>query len=138
MDNTEKNKLLLVDDDTASLLELIDILKPEYKIYTAKDGLSAIQIAEEYLPDLILLDINMPGMSGYDVLSKLQKSDSAAGIPVIFVTGFNSSDDEQKGFSLGAVDYIAKPFRRIIVKQKVFNHIQIVNLRRELEAARVR
>ena len=135
-ENAAKNKLLLVDDDTSNLLELISILKPEYRIFTAKNGMSAIHIAEEFLPDVILLDIIMPDMSGYEVLAELQKSDKTKGIPVIFVTGADTSDEEQKGFSLGAADYIIKPYRSIIVKKRVFNQIQIINLQRELEAAR--
>jgi len=136
MDNEKSNNILIVDDDTGNLLELIDILQPEYKIHTAKDGRSALQKAEKFLPDLILLDIIMPDMNGYEVLAELQKMDRTMGIPVIFVTGFDTSEDEQKGFSLGAVDYIIKPYKSIIVKQRVLNQIKIINLRRELKAAR--
>ena len=126
MDSLVKNKLLIVDDDTANLLELIDILKSEYKIYTAKNGISALEIAKKFLPDLILLDIIMPGMSGYEVLAELRKYDSTMKIPVIFVSGSDTSEDIQKGLSLGAVEYITKPYNRATVLEKVLRHIKIL------------
>jgi len=132
MDSAEKNRLLLVDDDKSNLFELVHILQPEYKLYTAKNGASAIEQAKKHLPDLILLDIGMPGMSGFDVLAELKKSDDTEKIPVIFITGLNTIGDERKGFFLGASDYICKPFDDLIVKHRVCNQIRIVNLSREL------
>ncbi|MDR0302152.1 MAG: diguanylate cyclase [Treponema sp.] len=123
----EKNSLLVVDDDSTNLMVLSRILQPEYTIYTAKDGMSAIKKAEKFLPDLILLDILMQGMDGYEVLSVLQKSDKARHIPVIFITGLNSLEDEKKGLKLGAVDYINKPFDDTIVKLRVALHIRLIN-----------
>jgi len=134
MDNVEKNIILIVEDDSSNVMELVHILQSEYKLNVALDGASALQHVKEYPPDLILLDIIMPGLNGFDVLSELQKSDETANIPVIFITGLNSNEDEHRGISLGAVDYICKPFDDMIVKRRVLNQIQIVNLRRELEA----
>ena len=133
METTEKNSLLIVDDDTSNLMALTHILQPEYAIYTAKDGASALKKAEKYMPDLILLDILMPGMSGYEVFAALQNSDTAGEIPVIFITGLTNSDAEEKGLALGAVDYITKPFNATIVKLRVRHQIQIVNQLRTIK-----
>ena len=131
----EKNKLLIVDDDMSNLMELTHILQPEYKIYTAKDGLIAMERAEKSLPDLILLDIIMPGMSGFDVLAELKKNEKTRMIPVIFITGVSESTNESEGLSVGAVDYIRKPFDSMVVKLRVRHQIQIINLKREMEYA---
>jgi len=125
----KKNTILIVDDDTLSLMDLGNILGSDYKIYAVKDGISAVEKAKNSLPDLILLDIVMPGMSGFEVLAELQKSEITKNIPVIFITGHNNSNDEEKGFTLGAVDYISKPFINVIVKRRVLNQIKLVNLR---------
>jgi diguanylate cyclase (GGDEF)-like protein len=129
----DKNSLLIVDDDSSSLMVLSHILHPEYTVYTAKDGASALQKAEKFLPDLILLDILMPGMNGYEVLSILQKMDKVKHIPVIFITGLNSLEDEKKGLGLGAVDYINKPFNDMIVKLRVALQIRIINQLQTIE-----
>jgi putative two-component system response regulator len=128
-----KNSLLLVDDETANLLVLNHILGADYTLYTAKDGAGAIKRAAEYLPDLILLDILMPGMDGYEVLSELKKTEKTKGIPVIFITGLSGGGDEEKGLLLGADDYISKPFNNTIVKSRVRNQIRIVNQMRLIE-----
>jgi diguanylate cyclase (GGDEF)-like protein len=112
---------------------LSHILQPEYTIYTAKDGASAIQKTEKFLPDLILLDILMPDMDGYEVLSVLQQSDKTKHIPVIFITGLNSLEDQKKGLKLGAVDYINKPFDDMIVKLRVELHIKLIIQLRTIE-----
>jgi diguanylate cyclase (GGDEF)-like protein len=122
-----KNSLLLVDDDTFNLVLLSNILQPEYIIYKAQDGVSAIQKAEKFLPDLILLDILMPGMDGYEVFSVLKQSEKTKHIPVIFITGLNNTEDEKKGLELGAVDYINKPFNEMIVKLRVALQIRLIN-----------
>jgi CheY-like chemotaxis protein len=124
---------LLVDDETANLLVLNHILGADYTLYTARDGPGALKRAAEYLPDLILLDIIMPGMDGYEVLSALKKAARTRDIPVIFITGLSSSDDETKGLSLGADDYISKPFSNAIVQLRVRNQIRIVNQMRLIE-----
>jgi len=131
----KRNSLLIVDDDASNLMELIHILQPDYKVFTAKDGESAIKKAEKSQPDLILLDIIMPGMSGFETLAKLKESDNTNMIPVIFITGLTKSGNEDKGLALGAVDYISKPFEDTVVKHRVRNQIQISNLQRDLETA---
>jgi signal transduction histidine kinase len=133
--DTLKNSLLIVDDDSANLMELISILKPEYSIQAAKDGNSAITIAERSFPDLILLDVVMPDMNGFEVLKELQKIDATKNIPVIFITGLNKDGSESEGLEVGAVDYIHKPFDADVVRLRVRHQIQIVNLKRDLKAA---
>ena len=95
MESGQKNTLLIVDDDKANLLMLSNILQPEFNVRVASDGKTAINIAEKHLPDLILLDILMPGMDGYQVFTELQKMDNTAHIPVIFITGLNNNNDEK-------------------------------------------
>jgi len=131
----EKNKLLIVDDDMPNLMELTHILQPEYRIFTVKDGTIAVERAVKTLPDLILLDIIMPGMSGFDVLAELKKNEKTCKIPVIFITGISESNNESEGLSVGAVDYIRKPFDAMVVKLRVRHQIQIVNLKRDMEYA---
>ena len=127
MNGTVKNSLLIVDDDTSNLMAMTHILQDEYTIYTAKDGISAIKKAEQYLPDLILLDILMPGMNGYEVFAALQASDRTGEIPVIFITGLGESEEEETGLTMGARDYITKPFKVAIVKLRVRHQVQIIN-----------
>ena len=128
-----KNSILIVDDEKANLLYLNHILSPDYLIYTARDAAEALERANEFHPDLILLDIIMPGMDGYETLTALKKSEKTVDIPVIFITGLSSSEDEMKGLDLGAEDYIAKPFSDAIVKLRVRNQIKMVNQMRAIE-----
>ena len=123
----EKNSILIVDDEKANLLFLNHILGDEYAIYMARDAEEAIKRADEYQPDLILLDIILPGMNGYQACSALKASEKTKDIPVIFITGLNSIEDEMKGLGLGAVDYINKPFNPQIVKLRVRNQMTIRN-----------
>ena len=133
VESAKRNSLLIVDDDTLQLMELVHILQSDYKIYTAKDGASALKRAEQSLPDLILLDVLMPDMNGFEVLADLKKSDKANMIPVIFITGNNAANNESAGFAIGAVDYIRKPFDAMVVKHRIRLQIQIINLQRDLE-----
>ena len=133
MDSGKKNTLLIVDDDKSNLMMLSHILQAEYNIRVASDGKSALMIAEKYLPDLILLDIIMPDMDGYQVFSALQNSENTKHIPVIFITGLNKNNDEKRGLELGAADYISKPFDDMIVKLRVHHQIQIINQLRTIE-----
>ena len=128
-----KNSILIADDEKSNLLYLSQILGRDYTIYTARDAEEAIQKANEYLPDIILLDIIMPGMDGYEALVLLKQSQITKNIPVIFITGLDSSSDEQKGLVSGAQDYITKPFSDAIVKLRVKNQIKIINQMRTLD-----
>jgi len=122
-----KNTLLIVDDENANLKVLTHILGKDYTIYTATNGKSAIEKAKEYKPDLILLDILMPEMDGYATLAELKKIEEIQHTPVIFITGLDRDEDEEKGLALEAADYITKPFSAMIVKLRVRNQIQIIN-----------
>lgn len=133
MNGEQKNSLLIVDDETANLKLLTHILNPYYIIYTATNGLNAIEKAQEFIPDLILLDIIMPGMDGYQTLTELKKIEKVQKIPVIFITGLNSDEDEERGLSLEAADYISKPFSTQIIRLRVRNQIQIINQLRTIE-----
>jgi diguanylate cyclase (GGDEF)-like protein len=131
MDETT-NSVLIVDDETPNHIFLTQLLSPEYTVFSTKDGRNAIQKAMDISPDIILLDIMMPGISGYEVLSELKNIDETRDIPVIFITALNTSEDEQKGLALEAVDYISKPFSADVVKLRVRNQIKIVNQMREI------
>jgi diguanylate cyclase (GGDEF)-like protein len=133
MENKKRNSLLIVDDDKSNLMVLSHILQTEYTVYAASDGASAIRIAGKYIPDLILLDILMPEIDGYQVFSELQSSDETAKIPVIFITGLKDSDDERKCLKMGAVDYISKPFDDMVVKLRVRHQMRIINQLRTIE-----
>ncbi|MDR1573184.1 MAG: diguanylate cyclase [Clostridiales Family XIII bacterium] len=125
--------ILAVDDERMNLAVLDKILSPEYKVCTASSGKEALASAAEAPPDLILLDIVMPDMSGFDVLTRLKESPLTRNIPVIFITGLRDEEDEERGFALGAVDYITKPFKNTIVLARVRTHIQIVSQMRTIE-----
>jgi len=133
MDIEQKNSVLVVDDEVANLQVLAHILGSEYTIYTARNGVYALEIARKYMPDLILLDIIMPDMDGYQVLTELKNTEATEKIPVIFITGLSSTEDETKGLSLNAADYISKPFSPTIVKLRVRNQVKIVNQLRTIE-----
>lgn len=121
-----KAQILLVDDDDNSLLALSHILRPKYTIYIATDGQTAIRITKKNHPDLILLDIAMPNMTGLEVLSYLKSTNSLRDIPVIIVTGRDAVEDEDMGYSLGAVDYIKKPLFNTSVIAKIEMHLRNV------------
>ena len=132
MSKSKKNTVLVVDDETTNIIALTNILGTDYDIRAAKNGADAIMLASEHLPDVILLDVLMPGMDGYEVISDLKNSDTTKHIPVIFITGMDGSDAEKTGLALGAADYIPKPFKSDIVKLRVQNQITIVNQFRDL------
>ncbi|MCL2805855.1 MAG: diguanylate cyclase [Treponema sp.] len=129
----KKNTLLIVDDENTNLKVLTHILGGDYIIYTAVNGINAIEKAKELLPDLILLDILMPEMDGYQTLSAIKQTDEIRKTPVIFITGLDSKEDEEKGLALDAADYITKPFSASVVKLRVRNQIQIINQLRMIE-----
>jgi putative two-component system response regulator len=127
MNDTPKT-LLLVDDEPANLQVLKNILADDYRLIFARDGERALQLARQEHPDLVLLDVMMPGMSGHDVCRKLKQDDTTAHLPVIFVTAMGDTDDEALGFDLGAVDYLTKPVRPAIVRARVRNHLNLVRV----------
>lgn len=130
---TAQPTILIVDDDVTNLDILGWFLRPHYNVLAAPSGALALQIAAgEPKPDLILLDILMPGMPGIEVLAHLRKNPATRDIPVIFVTGLESPEDEQKGLEFGAVDYITKPYRPPIVLARVRTQLELKRARDRL------
>jgi len=109
MEIKDKNTLLIVDDENISIKVLVDILSLEYTIFTATSGQNAIEKAKENKPDLILLDVVMPDMDGYNTLSELKKCEDTYKIPVIIITGLDNEENEEKALTLNAADYLTKP-----------------------------
>jgi len=126
-DTTKEYTILITDDEKINVEILGNILSPQYNLLIARNGARALEIAKEHSPDLILLDVIMPDMSGFEVISQLKASEHTDKIPVIFITGLSGVEDEEQGFFLGAVDYIAKPFNKSIVKARVNTHIKIID-----------
>lgn len=133
MGENKKSHILIVDDQELFRKSLSNILEHKYTLSTAKTGQMALDKAKEVLPDLILLDVVMPDMSGFDVLASLKDSDETRSIPVIFITSRDCVEDEERGFALGAMDYITKPFHNSIVEARVRTHIQMIEYIRTIE-----
>ncbi len=125
--------VLVVDDTVENIDVLTGVLKDEYNVKAATNGQSALKIAEKTLPDIILLDVMMPEMNGYEVCTKLKENPITKKIPVIFVTAKDQEGDEVMGFSVGAVDYITKPISPSIVKARIKTHIALADQKRGLE-----
>ncbi|RJP86607.1 MAG: diguanylate cyclase [Desulfobacteraceae bacterium] len=125
MKNQGRGKLLLVDDIKANVNILQLNLKTDYHIDVAFDGESALEQVAKNPPDLILLDIQMPGIDGYEVCRRLKNNKNTEKIPIVFITSKNEEEDETKGLELGAIDYIIKPFSMPIVKARVKNLMQM-------------
>lgn len=134
MNETKKQTILAVDDTPENLDILVELLGKDYKVKAAPGGEWALKIAfSDNPPDLILLDIMMPEMDGYEVISRLKAEGRTKKIPVIFLTAKTSGGDEARGLDLGAVDYIFKPFSPPIVKLRVRTHLALYDQNRELE-----
>ncbi len=128
MEEKAKPRILIVDDEKMNLKVLADLLKEDYSPILARNGEKALEYAfGDSSPDLILLDVVMPEMGGYEVIKHLKNNERTNHIPVIFVTSLDSVLDEEHGLKLGAVDYITKPFSPPIVKIRVHNHLRIVH-----------
>lgn len=119
------NTILIIDDDLILLKTAEEILSEEYNVSVAKSGMQALHLLKRgILPDLILLDIDMPGMDGYETLEEIKKTGGCEQIPVIFLTGFTGMDYEVRGLKAGAVDYIVKPFVKEILLARVERHLE--------------
>jgi phosphoserine phosphatase RsbU/P len=146
--DTDKQVILLVDDTPANIHIAQAILRDEFKVRVATNGAKALELVKaEPVPALILLDIEMPGMDGYEVCNHLKADPQTRDIPVIFLTAKTESEDETKGFEVGAVDYVHKPFSPTVVKARVRTHLtlratsqqlalQLLAINNELEMAR--
>jgi len=133
MNAEEKKIVLLVDDAPANIQIVNSILKDTYRIRVATNGVKALELAKGTPPpDLVLLDIVMPEMDGYEVCTRLKAAPETRDIPVIFLTGQTETEDETRGFEVGAVDYIHKPFSPAIVKARVHTHLVLRGIREQL------
>lgn len=129
------NEQILIVDDTPVNLQLlvIQLSKLGYRTLVAEDGATAIQQAEQVQPDLILLDVMMPDMDGFETCRRLKLTPATREIPVIFTTALTGVRDKLRGFDVGAVDYITKPFEQEVVAARVNTHLTIARQRRELQ-----
>jgi len=123
-----KNSVLVVDDDPLNIKALMHILNQDYNVYVEKDGNTCLESTKRLKPDLILLDVVMPEISGFDVIKQLKNDADTENIPVIFITGKDSPEDEAKGFSLGAADYIYKPFTPADIKMRIKNQLRLQDI----------
>jgi diguanylate cyclase (GGDEF)-like protein len=124
----KRPRILIVDDEKMNLKVLADMLKNEYTVILARSGAQALKhIHDNAAPDLILLDVMMPDMGGYEVIKHLKEDNKTKDVPVVFVTALNSIEDEEHGLKLGAVDYISKPFSPPIVQMRIRNHLRFVH-----------
>ena len=130
-DHDALEKLLIVDDEPANLRVLSETLRSSYRIFSANNGREALEIAAQVRPDLILLDIRMPKMDGYEVCRLMQADPLLRRIPIIFVTALVGEVDESLGLELGAVDYITKPFRPAIIRQRIGVHLELKRQREQ-------
>ena len=119
-----KRKVLIIDDEEINATALSFILETNYDVKIEANSRLAIETAENYVPDIILCDILMPGMNGFDVLTKLKESEVTKNIPVIFISGLYDDEEVKTIRSLGAVDLIAKPFEEAIVNEKLNKHLK--------------
>ncbi|OGQ96436.1 MAG: hypothetical protein A2521_08895 [Deltaproteobacteria bacterium RIFOXYD12_FULL_57_12] len=126
MDINASNAVILIVDDVLSNIQLLAIILQSYTIKVASNGKKALEIAgSDDPPDLILLDIMMPDMDGYEVCTRLKNNPHTQGIPVVFIAGMREAADETRGLELGAVDYVTNPFNSAIVKARVKNHLEL-------------
>lgn len=123
---SEKKPLLLIVDDVQKNLQILGtLLKEDYQINLATNGKMAVEMVKKNLPDLILLDIMMPEMDGFETCMELKKQNEFKDIPIIFLTARSNPEDIVKGFEMGAVDYITKPFNSLELKVRIKNHIDL-------------
>ncbi|MGM0416268.1 MAG: response regulator, partial [Thermodesulfobacteriota bacterium] len=130
-----KKQILIVDDNDFNIDTLVAALGDEYDLRVALDGQSALDLIEQgaELPDLILLDIMMPRMDGYEVCRRLKASERTSGIKILFLTAMDDDEDQEKGLRLGADDYIVKPFSPSIIRARVHTHLKLKEYRDHLQ-----
>lgn len=129
---TSRAVILIVDDEVSNIEIMSAVLEEDYEICFATSGEEALKVAQTVLPDLVLLDVLMPGIDGYDVCRRLKKEHLLADVPVIFTTGLNDHEAEIRGLSAGAIDYVTKPVQPVILRARVANHIELKRLRDQL------
>ncbi|MGE5856639.1 MAG: response regulator [Syntrophaceae bacterium] len=130
----KRHKILAVDDTEMILDGVVETFGDEYEVIAVTDGASALRAVKKSPPDLILLDIVMPGMDGHEVLRRLKADEATRSIPVIFLTSLDDEKDEVKGLQMGAADYITKPLNPAVVRARVRNYIELKDHQDRLEA----
>ncbi|MFZ4547269.1 MAG: hybrid sensor histidine kinase/response regulator [Bacteroidales bacterium] len=128
-----KDVILVVDDQPTNIKVIASILGQKYSLSFANNGMNALKILEKSLPDLILLDIMMPEMDGFEVCKRIKENENTREIPIIFLTAKTDIADVIKGFNLGAVDYIIKPFNPVEMEVRVKNHLNLYHSHKEIE-----
>jgi len=129
-----KHRLLIVDDQSANIRVMAEVLRDEYELFFATTGVKALEVATANDIELVLLDVVMPGLDGFEVCQRLKADERTSRIPVIFVTAREEMSDEERGFDCGAVDYITKPIRPPIVRARVRTHLELKQARDLLES----
>ncbi|MBS7700576.1 MULTISPECIES: diguanylate cyclase [unclassified Chelatococcus] len=129
---TTRPTILIVDDEISNIEIINATLEDDYEISFALSGEQALEAARLILPDLILLDVLMPGMDGFEVCSRLKADSLLADVPVIFTTGLGDTDHEVRGLELGAIDYVTKPIHPVILRARVGNHVELKRMRDQL------
>jgi len=128
----EQKKIFVVDDNNGNLIACRNILKPHYEVYPAQSAEKMLELLEHIKPDLILLDVEMPDVSGYEAARKLKSNDGYKNIPIIFLSARSDSTSEMEGFNLGALDYIHKPFISHLLLRRIEMHFSLIAYRKIL------
>lgn len=129
--------VLIVDDNATNIDLLVNTLQSDYRLGIAKNGPKALEYAEKHKPNIALLDIMMPGMDGYEVCAHLKANPETASIPIIFITAISETVNKTRGFELGAVDYITKPFHASEVRARIKTHLALEEMRLQLQSHNV-
>jgi putative two-component system response regulator len=135
--NPSRPLVLIVDDNVTNIDLLVNTLKTDYRLGVAKNGAKALEFAFRHKPDIILLDIMMPEMNGYEVCARLKANPATEPIPVIFITALSETVNKTKGFELGAVDYVTKPFHAAEVRARIRTHLSLEEMRLQLQSQNV-
>jgi PleD family two-component response regulator len=132
----EQRVIFVVDDNNGNLIACKNILKPYYEVYPAQSAEKMFELLEHIIPDLIFLDVEMPDVNGYDIARKLKSNDEYKNIPIIFLSARSDSTSEMEGFSLGALDYIHKPFFSNLLLRRIEMHFSLIAYRKILSEIR--
>ncbi|MCL2820295.1 MAG: response regulator [Oscillospiraceae bacterium] len=135
MENTRK-KIIIVDDNASYLSVVRTLLKPYYDIYPAPSAAKLFQIMDNFIPDMVLLDISMPEMDGFEAIALMKESPRFKDVPVVFITAKDDEESAAKGLDLGAVDYVTKPFYGPLLLRRINNLLLVEQLKRELQESK--
>lgn len=134
---SSRKKIIIVDDNASYLSVVRVLLKPFYEVYPAPSAAKLFEVVKKFIPDLVLLDVNMPEMSGFEAISILKENPRYKDIPVVFLTSRDDEASAVKGLDLGAVDYITKPFSGPLLLKRISNILTMEQLKRDLQSSYV-